>query len=152
MNEQKAKRGQKAMVWAVVALLSLATNLFLGGLLLGKSFRPDRPPGGIGPIALLRPPQGFDPATSEIVERTRQKHHHGIRKAMTRMGEARAEAVEALCAKEFDEAKAREAFRAFQSVSNTAHESMNESLMDAARQMTSEQRELLRESLHKGRG
>ena len=143
MNTHNAKP------WAVLALLSLALNLFLGGLLMGRSFRPDKPPADVGPISLLRSPQDLDPAARQIVDRTREKHHKGIRRSMAKAGRARLAAIDALCAREFDETKAREAFQAFRSETNVAHDAMHESLIEAAKQMTPEQRAVLKDTLHR---
>jgi Spy/CpxP family protein refolding chaperone len=141
MNAHNAKP------WAVLALLSLAVNLFLGGLLVGRTFRPDKPPGDMGPISLLRSSQDLDPAARQIVDRTREKHHKGIRRSMANAARARLAAINALCARDFDEAKAREAFRAFRAETNVAHDTMQESLIEAAKQMTPEQRAVLKTSL-----
>ncbi len=146
MNAQNAKP------WAVVALVSVALNLFLGGLLLGRSFRPDGPPADVGPISLLRAPQNLDPAARKIVDETREKHHKGIRRSMAKAGRARLAAIDALCARDFDEAKAREAFQAFRAETNVAHDVMHESLIEAAKQMTPEQRAVLRETLLRSKG
>jgi uncharacterized membrane protein len=141
-----------AKPWAVLALLSLAVNLFLGGLLLGRTFRPDRPPADVGPISLLRSPQDLDPAAREIVDRTREKHHKGIRRSMAKAGRARLAAIDALCASDFDEVKAREAFQAFRAETNIAHDTMHESLIEAAKQMTPAQRAVLKDTLVRSGG
>lgn len=142
----------KAKPWAVLALISLALNLFLGGLLVGRMLRPDRPPPDTRPISLLRSSRDLDPEARAIVDKAREKHHRDIRRSMTQAGEARLAAVEALCAKDFDEAKVREAFLAFRKEANVSQDKMHEALIDAAKQMTPEQRAVLREALMRERG
>lgn len=142
----------KAKPWAVLALISLALNLFLGGLVVGRMLRPDRSPADTRPISLLRSSRSLDPAARAIVDRAREKHHRDIRGSMARVGAARLAAVEALCAPDFDEAKAREAFAAFRKEVNFSHDKMHESLIDAAKQMTSQQRADLKEALMRDRG
>lgn len=146
---------RNAKTWAVIAVLSLAANLFLGGLLVGRSFRSDKPlppPSVIGPIALLRSSQDLDPAARQIVENAREKHREEIHRSMMSASRSRRAAIEAVCAKDFDEAKAREAFRAYRDQTVRTHDVMHESLIDAAKQMTAEQRMVLREVLMRSGG
>ncbi|MCL2824862.1 MAG: periplasmic heavy metal sensor [Polyangiaceae bacterium] len=140
----------KAKHWAIAGVLSMALNLFLGGVLFGKFFRPDKPPPGIGPISLLRVPPDFDPATKKIIDNSREKHHDEIRRAVRQASTARFAAIDALCATDFDETKAREAFLDFQAKTASAQSAMNDSLVDAAKLMNPEQRALLKDSLVRG--
>ena len=147
MSEPNVTSTRRARVWAVSLLLSLALNLFLGGVLLGRSFRPERPPSPMGPLALLRAPQELDPAARDVVDRTREKHDKEIRRAMRHASKAREEAVDALCVEDFNESEARRAFRLFRAEMEVAHEAMNESLIETAKQMNGAQRSVLREEL-----
>jgi len=141
----------KAKPWAVLALISLALNLFLGGLLAGRLLRPDRSPREMGPISLFRASKDLDPGSREIVDRVRDKHHRSIRDTMGRAATARAAAIDALCAEQFDEAKAREAFQAFRKEMGGAQDEMHESLLEVAKEMTPAQRTKLKEVLLRGR-
>jgi uncharacterized membrane protein len=141
----------KAKPWAVLALISLALNLFLGGLLAGRLLRPDRRPWEMGPISLFRATKDLDPGSREIVDRVRDKHRGNIRDTMGRAASARVAAVEALCAEQFDEAKAREAFQAFRKEMGGAQDEMHESLLEVAKEMTPAQRTKLKQVLLRGR-
>lgn len=141
----------KAKPWAVLAVISLTLNLFLGGLVVGRFLRPDPPPRDMGPIALFRVSRDLDPASREIIERVREQRREGISDAMHEAAEARMKAVDALCAEDFDEARAREAFEAFRKQSRRAHDEMHEALIDVAKAMTPEQRIELREVLQRGK-
>lgn len=139
----------KAKPWAVLAMISLALNLFLGGLVLGKVLRPDRPPAHMGPISLFRASKELDPKSQELVDKVRDKHGDEIRERMGRTMTARTRAIDALCAEQFDEAAVRDTFDAFRKESDGAHDAMFASLVEVAKQMTPEQRKALGEALQK---
>jgi len=141
----------KAKPWAVLALLSLVLNLFLGGLLAGRLLRPDHPPREMGPISLFRASKDLDPGSREIVDRVREKHHRSIRETMERAASARAAVIDSLCAEQFDEAKAREAFKTFRTEMGGAQDEMHESLIEVAKEMTPAQRAKLKEVLLRAR-
>ena len=145
MNALKAKR------WAVLALISLAFNLFLGGLALGKLIRPEHPPRDMGPIAIFRASRDLDPGSQKIIDRIRKEHHDEIGNGMRGAAEAREAALDALCAEQFDEAKAREAFDVFRERSQRTHGQMHESLIAIAKAMSPEQRVRLREVMLRDR-
>ncbi len=138
----------KAKPWAVLAVISLAVNLFLGGLVAGKFLRPGPPPpGDFGRIALFRGSRDMDPQTRKIVDQVRDRHRDGIRSSIWASRKAREAAIDALCADDFDEAGARRAFGEFRERSERARSEMHEALIEVAGAMTPDQRVSLREAL-----
>lgn len=71
---------------------------------------------------------------------------------MGQVGKSRLAAIDALCGKDFDEAKVRQAFVAYSKEASVSQDEMHEALIDAAKQMTPEQREGFREALTRDRG
>ena len=143
----------KAKPWAWIAIVSVAINLFLAGMLVTQFVR--RPPRGeMGPISMRGLAAAVDPSARPVVERVRDEHRDRIVAKMREAGMARRNAMDALTAEDFDEAKARAAFDAFQQKSDEAQKEMHGSLIELAKALPPDQRAKMREALrhgHRGR-
>jgi len=139
--------------WAVALVISLALNLFLGGLLAARWL--SRPAGGqLGgrPMRLQSLKRQLDPAVHETLDRVTKKHEPRIHDAVDAAREARQDAMEALSAEDFDEARARAALADFRSKSTGVHEAVHEALLELAAALPQDQRASLGAALSKKHG
>jgi uncharacterized membrane protein len=136
----------RAKPWAWFALVSVAINLFLAGMLVTRFVR-RAPHDDMGPISMHGLAEAVDPSARPVVERVRDEHRDRMVAKMREAGEARRAAMEALTAGDFDEARARAAFDEFQQKSNEVQKEMHGSLIDLAKSLPPDQRVKMRDAL-----
>jgi len=126
-----------AKKWAIALVVSLALNLFLGGMMTARwMMRPHRPPHrGMGMhVRSLKSSLGrhLDPSVHGTLERVDAKHREIIRERMKDAAEASRSAKDALSGEPFDEAKAKEAFADARAKQAAAREAMQNALIELA--------------------
>lgn len=129
--------------WGLLLVASLALNLFIGGLVLGRLIHPPGPPPP-APSAMLSGPGGAfdgldgsyrDKAVRRLKDRSGELrgHFQGLR-------EAREAVSRAMLAEPFDRAGLEEAFAGLRAVSEQTQAALHGLLVDAAEDMPAKER------------
>ena len=126
-----------AKKWAIALVVSLALNLFLGGMMTTRwMMGPLHPPHrGMGmPVRSLKSSLGrhLDPSVHGILEKVDAKYQETIRNRMIEAGEAGRVAKQVLAAEDFDEPKAKQAFADLRAKHGAARQAMHEALLELA--------------------
>lgn len=139
--------------WAIALVVSLALNLFLGGMLAARCvWHPKGPPHGMRRMPLQALRNRLGPEAHAAIDQVDAKHSEAIRERMHEAREARRRAMDALTVDPFDETKAREAHADFRSKEAAAREAMHEALVELAAALPAEQRAQLGTAMSKRRG
>jgi uncharacterized membrane protein len=146
-----------AKKWAIALVVSLALNLFLGGMMTARWMM--RPPGsphrGMGmKVRSLKSSLGrhLDPSVHETLERVDAKHRETVRGRMKEAAEASRLAQEALADEDFDEAKAKQAFADARAKQAAAREAMQNALIELAAALPPAERAKLRKAWGRRKG
>ncbi len=141
--------------WAIALLVSLALNLFLGGLIATRWLRGpvDGPRSGRPHLRFDSLREALGPEAKAAIDQVDDQHSATIRKTMREMMKARRAATEALTADPFDAEKAREAHKVLMTKETTARSAMHEALVELAAALPAEQRAKLGQAMRKrGKG
>lgn len=139
-------------------VLSLAINLFIGGMVIGRLLHPprhpDRPP---APSAMLEGPggvfEGLGGATRNRVFGRMKADSSQLRGSFDDLQTARETVGAAMVAEPFDRAALEAAFAGLRTSSKEAQATLHGLLVDAAAEMSVEERSaLLRRMSRRGRG
>lgn len=136
--------------WALLFLVSLALNLFLGGMLFARWLHR---PGGGGPMGFG--PMSFgalSPEARPAAERVWANRKGEISQRARAAREARRHAADALSAEPFDASKASAALADSREKARAVEESMNAAMVELAAALPADQRAKLRQSLDRSRG
>ncbi|MBW2525155.1 MAG: periplasmic heavy metal sensor [Deltaproteobacteria bacterium] len=146
-----------AKKWAIALVVSLALNLFLGGMMTGRWMsKPPAPPGhGMGMRvrsveASLR--RHLDPSVHGTLKEIDAKHQETIRTHMKEANQASRRASKALVAEPFDEEAARQAFAEARAKQAAARKAMQDALVELAAALPPGERKKLRKALGRGEG
>ncbi len=137
--------------WAIALLASLAVNLFLGGMLVGRWI--ERPKAGAsvqgerGGLSLPRLRRHLDPPAQATLDEVVAKHRPEIRDRRRKAGRARRRAMAALVAEPFDQAQARAALDEFGDKSLAMQQGAHEAMLELAASLTPAERQRLREAM-----
>lgn len=142
----------KTKFWAIVALLSVALNLFMIGLIVGRVLQPEPRVPDRRPFLMLRSVRELAPQAQQIVNRTEEQFSDRITENINQVQQRRKVAIDALCAPQFDEPMVREKFVQLRDVLAASHDVMHESMIVAAKQMSPEERKQLYEAMTRDRG
>ncbi len=137
--------------WAIALLISVALNLFLGGLIAARYMRGPRGGPSMGRHYLrfdgLR--QVLGPEAKDAIDQVDAKYSDSIRQKMREAMEARRAATEALTAEPFDAEKARQAHADLIAKETAARGATHEALVELASALPAEQRAKLGEAMSK---
>lgn len=142
----------KTKCWAIVALVSVALNLFMIGLIAGRVLQPEPPMPDRRPFLMLRSARDLAPRAQQIVNRTEEQYSDRISESINQVRQHRQAAIDALCAPQFDEPVVREQFVKLRDVLAASHDVMHESMIAAAKQMRPEERKQLYDAMMRDRG
>jgi uncharacterized membrane protein len=141
----------RARPWALLFLVSLAVNLFLGGMLTSRWLQRSRSGGGPmggGPAAFRM----LGPEGRPIAERVWSSRKEEMSQRARAVREARKRSVEALSAEPFDAAKAAAALADGRAKTAAAEETMNQAMVELAGALPPAERVRLGQALERGRG
>jgi uncharacterized membrane protein len=128
--------------WAIALVVSLALNLFLGGIFAARWLGGPRggPRSGKPHLRFDALREALGPEAKAAIDQVDGKHSAAIRETMGEMMAARRAATEALTADPFDADKAREAHRSLIAKETAARGAMHEALVELAAALPAEQR------------
>lgn len=147
----------KQTLFAIALLGSLAFNIFLGGFVLGKflghphpPLHGDRPPHGPPPeMAILRE---LSPESREKISPFLQAHKEAMQPEFRKMQQAQQAVFEQLTAETFKSDALATAFTQLQQERGKIQEIMSQFLINAAGQLSKEERFILAKSVRRGPG
>lgn len=146
-----------AKKWAIALVVSLALNLFLGGMMTARWMMYPRgaPPRGMG--MRVRSLEGslkrhLDPSVHETLRKIDAEHQEVIEGRMQEAREASRAARRTLLAEPFDEAGARQAFAAARAKQGAAREAMQDALIDLAAALPPGERAKLGQAWNRHKG
>ena len=138
---------------AIALFASLALNLFLGGVMVGRWLAPQPPTaafeaGGFGGlIANMRAAAATLPAEQQAALREAMGHHRSeIREELIALRDARQAALATLVAEPFDRVSTEAAFAELQQQSQAVQTAIHEAMLDAAERLPGDARRQLVES------
>ncbi len=135
-----APRGKLCSVLLVV---SLAANLFLGGVLAGRWFRPAPASFEPGAFSMNRMRRALGPEARPAVDRVWARHQADIADRMRTAAEARDRATQSLRADPFNPAKAAADLAEFRARAAEVQQAMHGAVIELAADLTPEQRRRL---------
>lgn len=143
----------RSRVIAIALFASLALNLFLGGVMVGRWLAPQPPAaafeaGGFGGlIANMRAAAAMLPAEQQAALREAMGHHRTeIRQELIALRDARQAALATLAGEPFDRGATEAAFVELQMRSQAVQTAIHEAMLDAAERLPVEARRHLVES------
>ncbi|MBI5534817.1 MAG: periplasmic heavy metal sensor [Deltaproteobacteria bacterium] len=141
----------RARPWALLFVISLAINLFLGGMLTARWLQRSRAGGGpmgFGPPAF----RVLGPEARPIAERVWTSRREEVSQRMRAAREARKHSAEALSAEPFDAAKAAAALADARAKTASAEELVNQIMVEIAGALPPAERAKLGQAMEHGRG
>ena len=135
-----APRGKLCSVLLVV---SLAANLFLGGMLAGRWFRSAPASFEPGAFSVMRMRRALGPEASPVVDRVWARHQADIADRMRAAADARDRATRSLRADPFDPAKAAADLAEFRARAGEVQQAMHGAVVELAADLTPDQRRRL---------
>lgn len=134
---------ERGRVFAVLFVISLGINLFLGGVIAARWIAeppasPDMRPLSVGSLR-----GALGPGANGMVDDVMAGRRGEIRARMQEAAQARDRAQQALSAEPFDPQKARQELANFRHKSALAQQSMQEAIVELAAKLTPQQRKRL---------
>lgn len=142
---------------AVVLLISLTCNVFLGGFLLGKHL--GHPPRGFPPPPGMEPPppelnilRELPPESRDKIRPFLQAHKEAMHTEFEKMRQAQQAVFEQLAAENFNATALATAFSQLQQERSRVHDIMSQLMVNAASQLDKNERLALAKSMRSRRG
>ena len=134
---------QMSKTWAIVLFTSLAINLFIGGVFVSHWASHGRDVARSHAFGLRGTSRHMDEETSTTMRRMWSEHADEMRPLLEAMREAQKHAVDAIGTEPFDKTTLEEALASTRTASTASQEAFHAALVDAAAELTPEQRRSL---------
>ncbi|MCU0690151.1 MAG: periplasmic heavy metal sensor [Polyangiaceae bacterium] len=136
--------------WALLFLVSLGINLFLGGVITTRWMTRRPPQADLRPFPVMRMRRALGPEAAPAIDRAMDRHGRELARRRRETRDARQLAFEALCAEPYQRNRAAAALTDFRTKLGAMQQTMDEVMLELAAELTPQQRSRLQEAMEQG--
>jgi uncharacterized membrane protein len=136
--------------WALLFLVSLGINLFLGGVIATRWMTRRPPHGDLRPFPVMRMRRALGPEADPAIDRAMGRHSRELARRQRETRDARQRAFEALSAEPYERENAAAALADFRAKLGAMQQTMDDVMLEFAAELTPQQRRRLQEAMERG--